>query len=62
MIGLILGIVILCAVVYAILSLLPVPANIQRVIWIVVSLAILLWVASYFGYVPAHFGHEGHIS
>jgi hypothetical protein len=61
MIGLILGVVILCAVVFIVFRLLPVPANIQQVIWIVVGIVILLWVASYFGYVPNHFG-RGHDS
>jgi hypothetical protein len=58
MIGLILGIVILCAVVYIVFRLLPVPANIQNVIWIVVGIVILLWIASAFGVLP-NWGHGG---
>ena len=60
MIGLLLGIVILCAVVYIVFALLPVPANIQKAVWVVVGIVILIWVASFFGYVPEHFGrHTG---
>jgi hypothetical protein len=58
MISLIIGIVILCAVVFIVFRLLPVPANIQQVIWIIVCIVILIWVASAFGFGP-DWGHMG---
>lgn len=59
MIGLILGTILFCVIVAGALILFKdyVPANVQKFIWLVVFVVILLWRASYFGYVPAHFAH-----
>lgn len=60
MIGLILGIVILCVIVYIIFTLLPVPANVQKVVWLLVAVVILVMIANFFGFGPDWSRMGGH--
>lgn len=52
MITALLYIAIICVIAYAFVTLLPIPANVARVIWVVVSLLCLLIILSVFGIGP----------
>jgi hypothetical protein len=45
-------IAVICVIAYAFVTLLPIPANVQKVIWVVVSLFCLLIILGVFGYGP----------
>jgi hypothetical protein len=45
-------IAVICVIAYAFVTLLPIPANVQKVIWVVVSLLCLLIILGVFGYGP----------
>lgn len=52
MISALIYIAIICVVAYLFITLLPIPANVQKAIWIVVSLLCLLIILGVFGYGP----------
>lgn len=45
-------IAVICVITYAFVTLLPIPGNVQKVIWIVVSLLCLLIILGVFGIGP----------
>lgn len=52
MISALIYIAIICVVAYLFITLLPIPGNVQKAIWIVVSLLCLLIILGVFGYGP----------
>lgn len=52
MITALLYIAVICVITYAVLTLLPIPGNVAKVIWVVVSLLCLLIILGVFGIGP----------